>query len=118
MVAIVRYSLLSFFFFSKTHTTESLAGKLFALTVFLCDGYLQFRTSRGNEAEAAAETAATVMPQERFFRIALVLPMDLQMLLCNRTFGLGGSIIFKKESEAGFKKLGRLLAADSWLVTN
>jgi len=113
LVAIVRYSLLSFFFFSKTHTTESLAGKLFALTVFLCDGYLQFRTSRGNEAEAAAETAATVMPQERFFRIALVLPMDLQMLLCNRTFGLGSVVISLKDSEEGFKKFGKLLAIDT-----
>ena len=101
--------LIIYFFIS----TEALAGELFALTVFLCDGHLEFSKTIAMEA-----TGAGLAPGERFLRIAFVLPMDLQMLLCNRTFGLGGSIIFKKESEAGFKKLGRLLAADSLLITN
>ena len=35
----------------------------------------------------------------RFFKIARSLPMDLQMVLCNRTFGLSDEIITVSESD-------------------
>jgi len=49
---------------------------LFALVVFGCDGLLQQR-------QGIVESN----PAARFFRIAQLLPMELQMVLCHRVFG-------------------------------
>ena len=74
-------------------------GDLFALVVFLCDELLTV-SPKSPSLKAA-----------RFFRIALFLPMELQMLMCNRVFGSGKDHVLTKHSEPAFKGLGRLLAA-------
>lgn len=39
----------------------------------------------------------------KFYSLASRLPMDLQMILCNRVFGLGDSTIKAVHVEKGFK---------------
>ena len=73
---------------------------LFALVIFLCDELVQVR----------AEPSVGSSPFARFFQIALCLPMELQMALCNRVFGAGKDHVLTKHSEPAFKKLGKSLA--------
>jgi len=76
---------------------------LFALVVFICDGLLNV------SVESSSSSA-------RFFRIAQLFPMELQMVLCNRAFGAVKSSVLTKYSEPAFKKLGRLLAKEYMLL--
>jgi len=96
----------------KLGMLNELAAEIFALMVFLCDDLLQLKplaatTATANPAEtdvAAAATAAT-----RFFAIASKLPMELQMILRHRIVGSMKQNILRKDSEAAFKSLGRIL---------
>lgn len=45
----------------------------------------------------------------RFFKITTKLPMEMQMLVCNKVYGLGNSIVKKKYSDLGFIKFGSSL---------
>lgn len=72
------------------------AAEIFALVVFLCDELLEVR------AEGPANT-------RRFFRIARVLPMDLQMVLCHRVVGSMGMGILGEERETAFRALAWIL---------
>jgi hypothetical protein len=90
------YYFLSGFLLSE----DVIAADLFALLVFACDDYLQLQPNGEDTKEKA------------FFRIGMKLPMDLQMVLCNRTFGWGSSIVSQKDSEASFKKYGRMFAQE------
>jgi len=78
---------------------NSFIGDLFALVVFLCDDLLVVNASSTNKKAT------------RFFQIAHRLPMELQMMLCNRVFGAGKDTVLTKHSEPAFKKLGRMLAS-------
>ena len=69
---------------------------LFALVVFLCDDLLTLK--------AVSSDPSSSNKASRFFVIAQLLPMELQMALCNRAFGSS------KNSEPAFKKLGKVLA--------
>ena len=80
---------------------DSFTSDLFALVIFLCDGLLT--TSAGSSASPSHEKAV------RFFQSVQCLPMELQMVLCNRAFGAGKDHILTKHSEPAFKKLGKLL---------
>lgn len=71
-----------------------MAGSLFALAVYLSDGYL--RIPEGFKPEKEKEV--------KFFVLISRLPLDLQMVLCNRVFDLGHSIIKRNHSEKGFIK--------------
>jgi len=71
-------------------------GEVFALGIFLCDDLLQITQER-TSPEAAI----------RFFRIVRRLPMELQMMLCNRLFGSPQNHVLTKHSEPAFKKLAR-----------
>jgi len=73
---------------------DELAAELFAVIIFLCDGILRL-----NQTIPA--------PATRFFGIASQLPMELQMILCHRTFGSGKQNIVNKDSEAAFKGLAK-----------
>jgi len=61
---------------------------LFALVVFNSDGFLERKKE-----------------DERFFKIAGKLPMELQMILCYRVYGLSKNNIPGKEFELGAKRL-------------
>ena len=74
---------------------------LFALVIFLCEELLTVR---------AEDSALSFHKAARFFQIAQALPMELQMMLCNRVFGAGKNNVLTQHSEPAFKKLGKLLA--------
>jgi len=74
---------------------EYFIGHLFALVVFDSDSFVVI-----NEKLAHSDT-------KRFFKITSQLPLDLQMVLCNRVFGSPKDIILSRDSEPGFKCLAR-----------
>ena len=82
----------------KLGMLDELAAEVFVLTVFLCDGLLQLKPA---SHPAAAAT--------RFFAIASKLPMELQMILCHRAVGSMKQNILRKNSEAAFQSLARIL---------
>ena len=84
---------------------DSFISDLFALVVFLCDDLL---------IPSAASTSAAFHKAARFFQITKRLPMELQMMICNRAFGVGKDIVLTKHSEPAFKRLGRLPARSSF----
>lgn len=43
----------------------------------------------------------------RFFKIAMRLPMELQMMLCNILFDYGKDVILTKDSEPAFRSLAK-----------
>ena len=75
---------------------------LFALVIFLCDDLLSVRTESSPFGTSTRKAA-------RFFQIARSLPIELQMLLCNRAFGAGKNSVLSKHSEPAFKGLGGFL---------
>ena len=80
---------------------ESRASQVFALIIFLCDDLLNIK-----ERERETQTAAG-----RFFAIAAILPMELQMMLCHRVVGSKRQNILSRDSERSFKKLARVLGS-------
>jgi len=72
---------------------DELAAEMFALVVFVSDGLLQINDTK------------TTTPAARFFNIARLLPLELQMVLCFRQVGSDKEIISGKDSEAAFKFL-------------
>ena len=85
----------------KLGVLDELAAEVFALTVFLCDDFLHLKP--------ASHPAATATAATRFFTIASKLPMELQMVLCRRAVGSMKQNILRKDSEAAFKSLARIL---------
>jgi len=75
---------------------ESFAGEVFTLIVFICDDLLNIRPDPS--------------PVARFFHITVQLPMELQMVLCNRVFGSGKDNVLTKCSEPAFRKLAHQLS--------
>ena len=71
-------------------------GRLFALVVLLSDGFLAMKNARLRS------------PKVRFFKMANRLPMELQMVLCNRVYCSAREIVRTALSEPAFKKYGRL----------
>jgi len=82
---------------------DDLAAEVFALVVFLCDDLLQLKPA-SHLAATPDHTAAS-----RFFTIAKRLPMELQMIICHRAVGSMKQSILRKDSEAAFKSLARIL---------
>ncbi|MGL5741948.1 MAG: ankyrin repeat domain-containing protein [Legionella sp.] len=82
---------------SKVATTlpKNHSAQVFSQTVLAADGYLRFFNCNQNENTKAAK---------HFFDIALRLPIDLQMILCKRLYGLSGEQIPLKNSECAFKE--------------
>lgn len=66
-------------------------GRVFALVVFFADDFLRLKRTRVGRAAA------------RFFAISTRLPLDLQMVLCNRMFGSERDVIASRDSEPAFK---------------
>ena len=85
---------------------DSFISDLFALVVFLCDDLLAV----GTESSVSSSSSSPLRKAARFFRMTQHLPMELQMMMCNRVFGAGKNSVLTKHSEPAFKKLGRFLA--------
>jgi len=74
---------------------EYFIGHLFALVIFHSDSFAVI-----NERLARPDT-------RRFFRLCARLPLEVQMVLCNRMFGSPKDIILSRYSEPGFQLLAR-----------
>jgi len=74
---------------------EYFIGHLFALVVFHSDSFVVI-----NERPAHPDSIS-------FFRICARLPLEIQMIICNRVFGCPKDIIPLRDSEPGFKLLDR-----------
>lgn len=73
--------------------------------IYLSDEYLEIPRSRLQSSDGKEKEKEN--RARKFFSIALQLPMDLQMVLCNRVFGLEDSIIKAFRSEKGFRKFAK-----------
>jgi len=87
---------------------KELAAELFAAVVFLCDGLLQRKPASHPAATPKPATDAAIAAT-RFFAIAEKLPIELQMILCQRVVGSVKDSVLSKDSEAAFKFLARVL---------
>jgi len=101
---------------------EVLAAELFAIVVFCSDGLLQLREQedwkqeqeqgQGQEQEQEEERERkreAWRRRVRVLRIAKVLPMELQMVLCHRIAGSLKSIVTVREAEMAFRHLAEAL---------
>ena len=68
--------------------------------VFLADEFVEL----GDETDATSGS--------RFLKIAASLPLDLQMVLCNRMYGSPKDIVLASDSEPGFRWLAKKV---TWL---
>ena len=75
---------------------DEAAAEMFALVVFVSDGLLQIKNLVDSTTPAAS-----------FFRIASLLPLELQMVLCFRVVWSAKEIISGKDSEVAFRCLAR-----------
>jgi hypothetical protein len=78
---------------------DVLAAEAFALVIFLCDDYFALAA---HQEEPGSKTV-------RFFAIAQRLPMELQMILCNRSVGSSHNGIRLASTEIAFQCLGKSL---------
>jgi len=88
-------------------------GALFALVIFHCDGLLSF-TKKTKKCLSASPPTFPIFAKNpakdraaRFFYMAQGLPMELQMMLCNRAFGSMKDVVLTQHSEPAFKHLTR-----------
>lgn len=90
---------------------------IYATIIFLCDGLLQFPLQHQDEnPNEESPTQARVI---RYFNIASQLPMEIQMLICHRTFNSAANNILTSEAELGFRRLANsLLLADNHRSAN
>lgn len=79
---------------------------MFAIMVYICDDYLALKP-QSEFAENKNRVDAI-----RFFTIASQLPMDLQMVMCNRAFGSARALILTKNSEPAFLNLSKSFAEE------
>ena len=78
----------------KETLRETKAADVFAQTIFLCDDYLTFFKPKQPKSK-----------EQRFFEIAMRLPLELQMVLCNKLFGIAKDLIPVKNREEAFQDL-------------
>jgi hypothetical protein len=77
--------------------------------VLVSDGYFRCKDiavrkrKRGN----TKKKNANLLNAKRFFNIASVLPMELQMLLCNQVLNLSEDLIVAKNREVSFSNVLR-----------
>ena len=80
---------------------DPFVGAVFALVVFVSDEFVAVRPS------------AQASDPARFFVIASKLPMELQMVLCNRLFSSDKDIVLRKHSETAFLLLAQDMPFDN-----
>jgi ankyrin repeat protein len=84
------------------------ASDLFAAVVSICDGFLHVCNRlppRQSDKPKAKEEKTALFNNARFFGIACRLPMELQMLLCNRAYLLDRDSIPTTEFEDSFRNI-------------
>ena len=84
---------------------------IFAIVIFICDNLLMItENEEGTTKDEVQEGEAERI--QRFLRIAIRLPMELQMLLMNRTQRSSSDFIPLSDREIAFKSLALELAFD------
>jgi len=73
------------------------------LIIFLSDDFLVIKKTPKNSHEEKDDPNKL----KRFFRITQVLPIELQMVVCNRLFGSARDLIRAVHSEAAFKRMAQ-----------
>jgi hypothetical protein len=73
-----------------------IVSDLFAAVVCFCDDYFCL---------PAKGIHATRWPKYRFFLMISRLPMELQMVVCNRAYGSASDVVLTKNSEIKYKRL-------------
>jgi len=84
----------------------AMATGLFALTVGLCDGYYRVRRHLEHHQECLDwDIRRDRCSAIRFFALVAVLPMELQMIVCRRAYGLPKGNISSRDFETAFQRL-------------
>jgi hypothetical protein len=94
--------------------TSGTVPAMFAVIVFICDGLLAINPAVLGTVETIRGRGPAESPSEgsvRFLRVAVRLPLELQMVLCHIAFGSSGNTIPATESEIAFRSLARRLEA-------
>lgn len=93
---------------------EIAAADIFSLVIFLSDGLVTCNQPQSQQPQSQQQTNDEVATKARlairFFRVALQLPMELQMLLCHRVVGSTRRNIKATVSERAFRNLAGALA--------
>ena len=84
---------------------DEMAAEVFALVVFVSDGLLRIQKRRARNRIS------------RFLKIAQGLPLELQMMLCNRLAGSPKETIDQENSETAFKNLAKRLTLHHLFTT-
>ena len=79
----------------------SYVAEVFALVIFHADGFMKLRPG----GSVGSQTAMVVEGAMRFFEMAAVLPIELQMVMCNRLFASPKDSVLTKHSELAFRGL-------------
>jgi ankyrin repeat protein len=85
---------------------EYLAAELFSLVVFFSDDYVTLASP-----QAASSSSRKSSDLRRFFGIAVNLPMELQMILCNRIYGSLEENIPTKLLEPSLMRIAHLISS-------
>jgi len=72
---------------------------VFALTVFYCDGFLDFREDRHLLQEPQAQRT------RQFLSIVRFLPLELQMVVSNYTLGLTKHVVLSRDADLAFREI-------------
>jgi len=86
---------------SQVGQRETIA-EMFATIVLLCDEFFALR-GEGQEGSAWPEEPENTTAARSFLRVAVGLPMELQMVLCHRACGSGGILVSRTDSELAFR---------------
>jgi len=78
---------------------DEMAAEVFALVVFLCEGFVKLHR-KGKRA---------LEPGRRFFNVAKRLPMELQMILCHLAMGSTKESVHSADAQAGFRSVSTKL---------
>jgi len=90
----------------KLGALNKLAAEHFALNIFLCEGLLRIRIPLDVYiGEGVSNRVIRKNMAVRFFSIIQKLPMELQMILCNRAVGSYKDSILTNDSEDAFRSL-------------
>lgn len=78
---------------------DKYSAEVFALAVLHCDDYLALKSAEQTGNNENHQIAA------RFFQVASRLPMELQMVLCNRLYGLERTLIPAKDRDEAIREI-------------
>ena len=88
---------------------ERAASDLFATVVYLCDGFFVTRRPQAAKGSVPGIQRYLASPGQmgavRFFGVVSRLPLELQMIISNRVYGLSRDSVPGEERETSFRQL-------------